>query len=197
MGLSVQEMCHQDDQVELLLEAIDSASRRTLQSVLKTVCLSDQPTRDRVSKSLLITEDQVRPASPSSEEDDDEESMNSDDEQSEDEKPPLKERHSNQQTPGSKRLRPRYAYCENCEQEFDVTQNTSTSCKYHTDSCYPNGDCFVNDDCYYDGGYDNGEMLEEFPERYIYECCDRRGHEEGCTAERHSERVSLKRQKVK
>lgn len=130
MGLSVQEMSQQDEQFELLLEAIDSASRGTLQSILKAVCRSDQSTRDRVSKSLLITEDQVRPPSPSSEEDD-EECVNSDVEQSEDEHSHPKERSSNQHTPGSKRLRQRYAYCENCEQEFDVTQNTSTSCKYH------------------------------------------------------------------
>ncbi|GAB1197986.1 hypothetical protein APSETT444_007292 [Aspergillus pseudonomiae] len=195
MGPSVQEMSQQDEQFELLLEAIGSASRGTLQSILKAVCRSDQSTRDRVSKSLLITEDQVRPPSPSSEEDD-EECVNSDVEQSEDEQSHPKERNSNQQTPGSKRLRQRYAYCENCEQEFDVTQNTSTSCKYHPDSCYPDGDFFVDDDYYNNGEYDHGEMLEEYPEGYIYECCDRRGDEEACTVERHMERVSSKRQKV-
>ena len=64
------------------------------------------------------------------------------------------------------------------------------------DSCYPDGDFFVDDDYYNNGEYDHGEMLEEYPEGYIYECCDRRGDEEGCTVERHMERVSSKRQKV-
>jgi hypothetical protein len=27
---------------------------------------------------------------------------------------------------------PRFAPCENCEKEFDVTTNSSTSCRYHT-----------------------------------------------------------------
>ncbi len=32
---------------------------------------------------------------------------------------------------GRKRLRPRYATCRNCEEEFDVTQNGSEDCVYH------------------------------------------------------------------
>lgn len=32
----------------------------------------------------------------------------------------------------AKQLVPRFAFCENCEREFDVTTNSSTSCRYHT-----------------------------------------------------------------
>lgn len=32
---------------------------------------------------------------------------------------------------GPKRLRTRYAVCYNCEIEYDVSQNTRTSCSYH------------------------------------------------------------------
>ena len=68
MALSIAELAPQDEKLQLLLEAIDSASRGTLQVVER--------------------------------------------------------RRSNQQATGSKRLRHRYAYCENCDKGFDVTKNT-------------------------------------------------------------------------
>ena len=34
-------------------------------------------------------------------------------------------------TPSPKRFRPRYAECQNCEEEFDVTQNEQKLCRYH------------------------------------------------------------------
>lgn len=67
---------------------------------------------------------------------------------------------------------------------------------YTTDYCYPDGDFFVDDDQYDNGDYDKGEMLEEFPEGYIYECCEKRANEEPCTIDKHRERISTKRQKV-
>lgn len=131
MALSIKEMVHQDEQLKLLLNAIDSASRGTLQAVLTAICRDDQSTRDRVSKSLLITKDQVPIIPSEDEESDGEESGNEEDEESEGEIPRPKETSSDQQSSGSKRLRQRYAYCENCDKEFDVTQNTNTSCKFH------------------------------------------------------------------
>ncbi|KAE8326597.1 hypothetical protein BDV39DRAFT_205757 [Aspergillus sergii] len=180
MALSIAELAPQDEKLQLLLGAINSAW-------------------GRVSNSFLITEDQVQLPSKADEEsggEGSEDEEDEEDEQSEDENPRSEERSSNQQTPGSKRLRQRYAYCDNCEKEFDVTQNTKTSCRYHTDSCYPDGDFFVDDDYYDNGEYDNGEALEEYPEGYIYECCERRANEEPCTVSRHRERVSIKRQRV-
>ncbi|KAE8411594.1 hypothetical protein BDV36DRAFT_301675 [Aspergillus pseudocaelatus] len=191
MALSIKEMAPQDEQFELLLNAIDSASRDTLQAVLKAMCRDDQSTRDRVSKSLLITEDQVPIIASEDEGSDGEEN-----EESEVENSRPKERRLNRKSSGSKRLRQRYAYCENCDKEFDVTQNTNISCKFHLDYCHPDGEFFVDDDQYVNGDYDNGEALEEFPEGYIYECCERRANEEPCTVDKHRERISTKRQKL-
>ncbi|KAE8361325.1 hypothetical protein BDV27DRAFT_160838 [Aspergillus caelatus] len=173
MALSIKEMAPQDEQFELLLNAIDSASRDTLQAVLKAMCRDDQSTRDR-----------------------DEGSDGEENEESEVENSRPKERRLNRKSSGSKRLRQRYAYCENCDKEFDVTQNTNTSCKFHLDYCHPDGEFFVDDDQYDNGDYDNGEALEEFPEGYIYECCERRANEEPCTVDKHRERISTKRQKL-
>ncbi|GMG31119.1 unnamed protein product [Aspergillus oryzae] len=135
MALSIAELATQDEKLQLLLEAIDSASRGTLQVVLKAIYQDDQSIRDRVSNSLLITEDQVRIPSKDDEESDEEGSEDEKDEddeddeddeqsESEDENPRSERRRSNQQATGSKRLRHRYAYCENCDKGFDVTKNT-------------------------------------------------------------------------
>jgi hypothetical protein len=34
-----------------------------------------------------------------------------------------------------KRFVPRYAFCENCKEEFDVTENRSDACTYHPRQC--------------------------------------------------------------
>lgn len=64
------------------------------------------------------------------------------------------------------------------------------------DTCYPDEEFFVDDNQYMNGDYDNGEVLETYPEGYIYECCNRRGDEEPCTVDRHKEYVSIKREKI-
>ncbi|KAB8250721.1 hypothetical protein BDV35DRAFT_388813 [Aspergillus flavus] len=210
MALSIAELAPQDEKLQLLLEAIDSASRGTLQVVLKAIYQDDQSIRDRVSNSLLITEDQVRIPSKDDEESDEEGSEDEKDEddeddeqsESEDENPRSERRRSNQQATGSKRLRHRYAYCENCDKGFDVTKNTKPAediiqtTSPTADTCYPDEEFFVDDNQYMNGDYDNGEVLETYPEGYIYECCDRRGDEEPCTVDRHKEYVSIKRQKI-
>lgn len=33
--------------------------------------------------------------------------------------------------PGEKKLVPRFAFCVACKAEFDVTENTKESCRYH------------------------------------------------------------------
>jgi hypothetical protein len=35
-----------------------------------------------------------------------------------------------------KRFVPRYAFCENCKEEFDVTENRSDACTYHRRECH-------------------------------------------------------------
>jgi hypothetical protein len=77
-----------------------------------------------VASKLLVTEDRVRQEGDSTDEDSTDEDP-SDGEGTKELKVQPKE------TKGSKRLRLRYAICENCEEEFDVTTNTSKSCLYH------------------------------------------------------------------
>lgn len=40
----------------------------------------------------------------------------------------------------NKRAVPRYAFCVNCEKEFDVTTNTEKACRYHPSTTAQNRD---------------------------------------------------------
>jgi hypothetical protein len=97
--------------MEELKLAIDTVTPEVLRVIVTNMCQENQWSRERVASSLLVTEDKV-----------------SKDASDDEEYPANEKEHSST----SKRLRPRYAYCENCEKEFDVTENTSTSCKFHT-----------------------------------------------------------------
>ncbi|KAL8673234.1 MAG: hypothetical protein Q9168_002346 [Polycauliona sp. 1 TL-2023] len=113
---------------------------------------------------------------------------------------------------GLKRVRSRYAMCENCEKEFDVTLNESGDCIYHPgtsimfrQSCGRTGEATALTRCIGDtevdedatiwndhnedvgGEIDSEEKRSEYPEGFIYDCCDKRGDSEGCQRNRHIE----------
>lgn len=62
------------------------------------------------------------------------------------------------------------------------------------DSCAgctePDDDMFVDhdEDCH--GIIDSAEMREEFPESFVYTCCDQVGTSDGCHTGRHVEKAS-------
>ncbi|PGH14493.1 hypothetical protein AJ79_02986 [Helicocarpus griseus UAMH5409] len=70
---------------------------------------------------------------------------------------------------------------ENCDEEFDVLANTKESCRYHPNESYPDDDFFADDDENCHGPIDCLETREEYPEGFVYPCCDRKGDEEPCT----------------
>lgn len=113
-----------DDELSKLNDAIGRVSKGTLVSMLMVLCRTNLAAREFVMDELFVTENQVpQPGTPCtistvSECDDD-----SDD--SEEAVPPP-------EATGSKRQRTRYAVCVNCEEEFDVTKNTRSSCSYHS-----------------------------------------------------------------
>jgi hypothetical protein len=47
---------------------------------------------------------------------------------------------SSESSESNKRQRSRFAFCENCEKEFDVTTNTEESCRYHPGMTAQSGD---------------------------------------------------------
>ncbi|KAJ5950843.1 uncharacterized protein N7479_009256 [Penicillium vulpinum] len=88
----------------------------------------------------------------------------------------------------NKRRVPRYAFCVNCEKEFDVTTKTEKNCRYHPEQSEPTGEAlFVDnwDEC----DVDTDEMRENFPECFTFECCEGnlRDNPDGCVTDFHQE----------
>ncbi|KAL6718061.1 hypothetical protein ACLMJK_004146 [Lecanora helva] len=88
---------------------------------------------------------------------------------------------------GSKRMRSRYATCENCSREFDVTLNSENDCVWHEEEKEADYQSDVwadhDEDCH--GRID--ELGDEFPEDFIYTCCNRPGDAKGCRIGTHVE----------
>jgi hypothetical protein len=80
-----------------------------------------------------------------------------------------------------KRLVPRYERCKNCEQDFDVTENFSEACNYHDgvlEVDYEH-ETWIDWDENAHGPID--ERLEkEYPEGFMWECCEEDGKARGC-----------------
>ncbi|KAL3442969.1 hypothetical protein BJX65DRAFT_312271 [Aspergillus insuetus] len=86
-----------------------------------------------------------------------------------------------------KRLVPRYAFCENCKEEFDVTENRSNACTYHRLDCEPTGnDLWVDNEF---GVEDTPELRRRYPHCYEFECCGEtlEDNPEGCETGWHEE----------
>ncbi|PGH32947.1 hypothetical protein GX50_04229 [[Emmonsia] crescens] len=92
-----------------------------------------------------------------------------------------------------KELRLRHAICENCDEEFDILNNTKESCCYHPYEAVPDDDFFTNHDENRHGIIDCDETRLKYPDGFFYECCDGTGDEKPCTVDRHRERSSKSR----
>jgi len=104
--------------------------------------------------------------------------------------------------------RKRFEHCIQCEEEFDVTDNTDNSCNWHDGThilvssfgclwflCSNSitGDLEVDEDGDFWADHDDEihgnryELQEEYPEGYIWSCCNKRGDQEGgCQVGKHS-----------
>ncbi|KAF4770075.1 hypothetical protein HAV15_011482 [Penicillium sp. str.  len=88
----------------------------------------------------------------------------------------------------NKRAVPRYAFCMNCEKEFNVTINTEKKCRYHPEENEPTGeDLFV--DNWDEFEVDTDEMREDFPHCITFKCCNKTLEENphGCVTDFHRE----------
>ncbi|KAK4082343.1 uncharacterized protein Triagg1_2155 [Trichoderma aggressivum f. europaeum] len=78
------------------------------------------------------------------------------------------------------------AICVQCNSTFDPS-DTAKNCFYHNGELEANYDddfwADHDEDCH--GTIDTDEMREEFPEGFIWNCCDKSGDELGCRWGRH------------
>lgn len=216
--------------VEVLLkQAIVTAQPSRLRSTLLAVC-DNAPEAARIAGSLLLVpEEKVRylSAEESSEEEEEDEEEDEDvsgrSDRSDERSPHDEMDKRRKKATGSdhamglatndlKRMRSRYAMCENCAEEFDVADNVKGSCYWHDgeiakDPMIPGtapslrfankgagtleedheGDIWADHDERCHGPIDTDENRSQFPEGFIYDCCEGDGSSVGCKTGRHVE----------
>ncbi|KAJ5345197.1 hypothetical protein N7452_003201 [Penicillium brevicompactum] len=82
---------------------------------------------------------------------------------------------------------PRYALCGNCKEDFDVTANTDKSCRYHPSFSEADQDSHLYEDLDDWMEADTEENREEWPECFIFLCCEQnlRDNPHGCKVDFH------------
>ncbi|KKZ68490.1 hypothetical protein EMCG_05849 [[Emmonsia] crescens] len=209
-------MAAKASEAKQLERAIHSASKELLQRLMAGLCNQFPDVRKNLATRLLTTQDDVEEYQVFTDADeteiDSEASGNDDDSKNTGEK--RKSASSNKTE-----LRLRHAICENCDEEFDILNNTKESCCYHPciynvygtypllshslapgansesiDEAVPDDD-FTNHDENRHGIIDCDETQLKYPDGFFYECCDGTGDEKLCTVDRHRE-TSSKRRRV-
>lgn len=176
----------------LLAHAINAASPELLRVTLHALGATSKDFAQALSNMLLVTpriqmsEDaDVDANSNDSEEEEEEE--DDDDEEHYEAGVITQTTHNMRWQPGPARTR--YALCVNCEEEFDVTDNVDDEgCMYHDGELEVDQDMFVDHDENCHGPMDSEDNRRDYPENFIYSCCDEDGQAEGCQTGRHVER---------
>ncbi|OJD11156.1 hypothetical protein AJ78_08018 [Emergomyces pasteurianus Ep9510] len=182
-------MATDPSRARLLERAIRTASKELLQNLMVDLCNESRDVYKKLTPQLLTTRDEIEKHQLSTDTDETEiDSEGGDNAHAEEEAKSL-----NAASSIKNKLRLRYAICSNCDEEFDILNNSKESCCYHPEESVPDYDFFVDHDEEIHGIIDSDETREEFPEGFNYECCGRRGDENPCTVDRHRERPSKKR----
>ncbi|CAN8101493.1 unnamed protein product [Discula destructiva] len=77
--------------------------------------------------------------------------------------------------------------CVKCQEPFYEEDNSNRACRYHSGNLDEDssGDFWADhdEDCH--GDIDTEEMRMEFPEGFVWDCCNKLGYRHGCTRGRH------------
>ncbi|KAI0458120.1 hypothetical protein F5B21DRAFT_461370 [Xylaria acuta] len=83
----------------------------------------------------------------------------------------------------------KFEKCETCDETYDITLNNNTACRTHTAELAIDPDIFPDDD---DVQYGIGSIdyytdwrREEWPEGFIWQCCDRPLDDTACRIQSH------------
>ncbi|KAK2736321.1 hypothetical protein FQN55_001707 [Onygenales sp. PD_40] len=169
--------------------AVGDVSDSRLRTLMIDLCDSFPDAKKWLEKELLTTEEEIPRREESESDVDEEESEESQSDVDEEEADTTKTKSAD-----LKRLRPRYVICENCDEEFDVLDNSKESCWYHPEFSEPDYDDFFADhdeNCH--GPIDCDATRKEYPEGFIYPCCDRTGAEDPCEVDWHVEGSAKRR----
>ncbi|KAF8644743.1 hypothetical protein AX16_008298 [Volvariella volvacea WC 439] len=97
----------------------------------------------------------------------------------------------------SRDLIPRFEFCSNCEAEFDVDgPRSETECVFHPGELEVDEDAFVDWDEAAHGPKDRPDTRRDYPENFIWTCCDRDGTSDGCVQREHKVAMPRKRRRM-
>ncbi|KAL4948493.1 hypothetical protein BDW69DRAFT_176363 [Aspergillus filifer] len=185
--------------LDILNTAIDQISEKTLREVFKSLCVQSPETRQEAASRLLVVGTQKRKREFSD--------GNSDSNQFSGSKSGPKDPKEAAQAlqaaatslaaafglgAGFTSQVARYAFCENCKKEYDVTMNSATSCVYHPERREPSDKLWVDND--FNGPEDSmSEWEEDFPHCFEFPCCGEtlKSNPTGCETGWHVERPAV------
>ncbi|RAL07203.1 uncharacterized protein BO97DRAFT_264480 [Aspergillus homomorphus CBS 101889] len=171
-----------DDQLQ---RAIKITSPEHLQRVLSQLCMTIPEAKNLIASELLVPEDKVPVPAPrielTLEDDEDDDDGDGDDESSTEPRTPTPTTSNKRkrEAPSSiadhmnpqKEFKPRYVTCIECGEEYDVPENTSTSCRYHEATHGELDVDFFGDQIDFHN-VDSEENRKRYPQGCIHECCE-------------------------
>ncbi|KAJ5865934.1 hypothetical protein N7534_000487, partial [Penicillium rubens] len=157
----------QADNLTLLLDATHGQSSYRLEAILQDIIKHSPEGREIASKWLLRekVEAKYNPVVPSSTTPD---------------ASALPSKHeSTSESMANDPMPPRMESCIYCMEDFDVTQNSETSCRYHVEKDVVDEEFFKNEIA---GGLDvdNNDYRMAYPDKFYYPCCGRDLMDEQC-----------------
>ncbi|KAJ5025211.1 hypothetical protein J3E72DRAFT_386423 [Bipolaris maydis] len=162
---------HSSEETQNLYNAIDSATRERVCALLKHLSTTSPSNFAYVQGELMLRPGTLKRAR--SEDQDEEDDVSGSD-------------YSDEQSHAPAR-RQRFEICEQCNKEYDVLHNEKKSCEWHSGDLEPD---YENDfwadhdeDCH--GIIDTPEMREDYPEGFMWTCCNKLGDAPGCKQTRH------------
>ncbi|KAL4936588.1 hypothetical protein BDV06DRAFT_227766 [Aspergillus oleicola] len=173
--------------LDVLADTIDRVSEKTLRDVFKSICAKSLETRQEAASKLLVDGSQKRKRRSSSETG----------------SPvfgpgPKDPKMAAQALQAASVLNTaqattqvaRYAFCSNCEKEYDVTTNSSTSCVYHPEKHEPVGEELWVDNDFNSPDDSMSEFEDDFPHCFEFPCCREtlKSNPTGCETDWHMER---------
>jgi hypothetical protein len=202
---------------EALEKAIDTVDGNRLRVLIKHYCASNPALVRALEDEWLVRGKAVirYHADTDSEDDVDSENESSEDEHydSDEDEDDRKARRNAMKTVkvDNDEATPRYAQCEHCEEEFDVTTNERGDCLWHpgmpffpllsqvTKAKYSLGAKEVDDessmwddhdpDCHGDPSYFVDDP--NYAEGFMWDCCEKSGDDEGCKSTKHKADVNV------
>ncbi|KAL6704685.1 hypothetical protein ACN47E_007967 [Coniothyrium glycines] len=172
-------------EVQTLFNAIDSATPERLRAILKKLSTSVPGAVPFVQGELLLKQGELKRAAPwatSGHGVKDEVDGHSEDDGFQDESD-----YSDGADDTAIASRQRFEICIQCNNEYNVLSNDKRSCIWHEGELEVDheGDFWADHDERCHGTIDTDEMRREYPEGFIWNCCDESGENEGCKKSRH------------